>query len=85
MVSLISYLNADWRADDGGELLIYGPDGAVAAQIRPEIGTTVLLLSEEVEHEVRPCRADRFAIAGWWRVNEDLGGLPRPMGSHRPL
>jgi len=70
MVSLVVYLNRDWGEDDGGELLLYEPDGDVEmACIAPRAGTLMLFMSEEIEHEVLPTRRDRASIAGWFRLN----------------
>lgn len=71
LVSMVTYLNSGWNSADGGQLVIY-PEGGHPVSIEPERGTTVLMLSEEVEHEVLACHAPRFAIAGWWRVNQPL-------------
>lgn len=48
-------------------------DTAALAVIPPEAGTLVLFLSEDVPHEVLPAYADRYSIAGWFRVNDRLG------------
>jgi SM-20-related protein len=72
IVSVVTYLNRGWRAEDGGALTIWGRDGALAAEILPEAGVSVFMLSEEIAHEVRETRALRLAIAGWWRVNEGV-------------
>ncbi|MFU8878431.1 MAG: 2OG-Fe(II) oxygenase, partial [Wenzhouxiangellaceae bacterium] len=70
MVSLILYLNRDWKTGDGGELVLYTPDsGREMARIEPRAATLVLLMSEEVEHEVLESRIDRASVAGWYRLN----------------
>jgi SM-20-related protein len=69
MVSLVLYLNHDWRPGDGGELVLYQPGGDEMARIAPRAGTLVLFRSEEIEHEVPPTRIDRASIAGWFRLN----------------
>lgn len=69
IVSVVTYLNPHWNLEDGGELVIYGADGSVAMQVIPKAGLSVLMLSEEIEHEVLPTKSLRLAIAGWWRVN----------------
>lgn len=71
VVSLVLYLNEDWRTEHGGQLAIWraGADGAPAAEVLPEAGTLVLMLSEEIPHEARPATRTRRAIAGWFRVN----------------
>jgi len=39
--SVITYLNKNWNATDGGELLIYHPDETIT--IKPEFGKTIIL------------------------------------------
>lgn len=65
VVSMVAYLNPDWRPGDGGELRLYLPDGG--HEVAPRFGRVALFLSAEVEHEVLPTRADRYSIAGWFR------------------
>lgn len=70
MVSLVVYLNRDWDDSDGGELVLYRPEGGEEmARIAPRTGTLLLFMSEEIEHEVLPTRRDRASIAGWFRLN----------------
>ncbi len=75
VLSTVFYLNSDWVEAHGGELAIYSEneDTAALAVIPPEAGTLVLFLSEDVPHEVLPAYADRYSIAGWFRVNDRLG------------
>jgi SM-20-related protein len=76
VVSLIVYLDADWQADYGGALRLWsGPEdhGAATAEIVPQAGRVVLMMSEEIPHEVLPAHRPRHAIAGWWRVNASTG------------
>lgn len=72
VVSTVFYLNADWLAEQGGELAIFaGEDAAMpVAAIAPELGTLAVFLSEDIPHEVRPALRDRYSIAGWFRVND---------------
>ncbi len=65
VLSLVIYLNEDWGAGDGGELRLHLPGGAL--DVLPELGTSVLFLSAEIEHEVRPATRARRSIAGWFR------------------
>ena len=69
MVSLVLYLNADWTPDDGGELCLYAAADAdePAVRIRPEAGTLVCFLSEQVPHEVKAARRTRLSLTGWFR------------------
>lgn len=71
IVSLIAYLTPEWQAADGGELSIW-PDRDAAGEpdaiVLPEAGTLVLMLSENIPHEVRVAHRPRASIAGWWRL-----------------
>jgi SM-20-related protein len=67
IVSLVCYLNENWSEDDGGELVLYTDLGPVV--VAPVYGTVAMFLSEEIPHEVRPARRDRFSITGWFRLN----------------
>ena len=40
--------------------------------ITPSFGTIVVFLSEEFPHEVLPAMRDRYAIAGWFRLNSSI-------------
>ncbi len=79
VVSLVAYLNSQWQSGDGGELVLYAPDGdAEVLRVSPALGTLVVFLSEDVPHEVLPARRDRFSIAGWYRVNQTRHGRTDP-------
>jgi SM-20-related protein len=67
ILSLVCYLNEEWTEGDGGELVLYSQLGPVV--VKPIHRTLVLFLSEEIPHEVKPARRDRFSVTGWFRVN----------------
>ncbi len=67
IVSLVAYLNDGWQSADGGCLRIWPLDGA-RIDVVPRRGTLVLMLSENVEHEVLPTNRSRASIAGWFRL-----------------
>ncbi|MDT8439802.1 MAG: 2OG-Fe(II) oxygenase [Wenzhouxiangellaceae bacterium] len=70
LVSLVLYLNPEWQPGDGGELVLHLPGPPPAQRtIEPRAGTLVLMMSEEIEHEVLPARRDRASVAGWYRLN----------------
>ena len=72
-LTTVLYLNDDWQAGDGGELLVYAPRGkAVTHRILPQAGTLVCFLSEDFPHEVLPARRDRLSIAGWFRIDDPV-------------
>jgi SM-20-related protein len=64
--SLISYLNNDWLAGDGGQLQVYQND--TVQQISPHSQTTVLFKSDETEHEVTRANRSRMSITGWLKT-----------------
>jgi len=74
MLTVVTYLNSNWKAEYGGELLVYGDvnkgqEKKVIHTVSPELGTIVIFLSELFPHEVLPAKKDRYSIAGWFRVN----------------
>lgn len=72
VLSTVLYLNDNWTADDGGELILYGDGGEEALlQISPIGGRLVVFLSEQFPHEVLPARRERYSVAGWYRINSN--------------
>lgn len=61
--SLICYLNDDWVATDGGQLVIYQND--TAQTILPNAQKAVFFKSDEMEHEVLLAHRPRMSITGW--------------------
>lgn len=74
MVTTVLYLNTDWQADMGGELVIYQEDHTRPVKLLPEIGQLVIFMSEQIPHEVLPTQSERVSIAGWFRCNNSLAG-----------
>ncbi|MEZ5488866.1 MAG: 2OG-Fe(II) oxygenase [Gammaproteobacteria bacterium] len=73
VLSLVLYLNPGWTSEDGGELVIYKNDDDLdGIRVTPLLGSLVVFLSEEFPHEVLPAARDRYAIAGWYRVNSSV-------------
>lgn len=79
VLSVVVYLNQHWSLEDGGELIIYPEQdldsGVIAGNkitVIPNAGTIVVFLSEEFPHEVLPALRDRYAIAGWFRLNTSI-------------
>jgi SM-20-related protein len=68
VVSAVAYLNADWPADAGGELVIYDDLGTPRVTLAPEGGTLALFMSEGTQHEARIATRERWSIAGWFRT-----------------
>ena len=61
--SMISYLNANWQENDGGELLIHQLDND--QKISPTQGKTVFFKSNELVHEVLVTNERRMSVTGW--------------------
>lgn len=66
VLSSVLYLNSDWQEEYGGHLRLYLPEN-IHVDIYPTVGTLVLFLSAEFEHEVLPATRERLSIAGWFR------------------
>ena len=70
ILTTVYYLNYDWLADNGGELIIYSPESEnIIEKVAPSYGRLVIFLSEKFPHEVLPAKKDRYSIAGWFRIN----------------
>jgi SM-20-related protein len=63
--SVICYLNKEWTADQGGQLILYLPDQAM--EILPLGGRLVCFESHRIEHEVKASTRPRMSITGWLR------------------
>jgi len=68
VVSAVIYLNSDWPAEAGGELVIYDGHNVPRLTLSPEGGTLVLFMSEETPHEAKIATRARWSIAGWFRT-----------------
>ncbi|MEJ2307908.1 MAG: 2OG-Fe(II) oxygenase [Gammaproteobacteria bacterium] len=73
-LTIILYLNREWRSDDGGQLLLYtnGNDDSEPVAVLPRAGTLVCFLSELFPHEVLPSRRERLSLTGWYRTRQIL-------------
>ena len=60
-VSVVLYLNLNWKEGDGGELMIYTEEGI---KVKPLAGTLVVFESH-IEHEVLPSNTERISLTGW--------------------
>lgn len=65
--SLIHYLNNDWNAGDGGELVLYQEDTPIS--ISPSAQKAVFFKSNEIAHEVLMTNTKRLSITGWLKSN----------------
>ncbi|NOT75177.1 MAG: 2OG-Fe(II) oxygenase [Cyclobacteriaceae bacterium] len=62
-LSVILYLNNDWKQEDGGQLRLYLPEEPI--DILPEAGRLVCFRSDLIEHEVMLAKRERLSITGW--------------------
>ncbi len=70
-LTIITYLNENWLAEDGGALQLYLP-GEQTIKVLPEAGTFVCFFSAEYEHEVLPAKRERASLTGWFRKRPEL-------------
>lgn len=68
-ISVILYLNKNWKEGDGGELKLYLDTKAVT--VLPEAGTLVMFESH-YEHEVLLSNSDRYSITGWLKNSQKI-------------
>lgn len=62
-LSVILYLNKDWKEEDGGQLRMHLPQGE--KDIFPKAGRLVCFRSDTIEHEVLPASRERLSLTGW--------------------
>lgn len=62
-LSVICYLNENWKVEEGGQLRIYLPDKDI--DVLPLAGRLVCFRSDQLEHEVLPAIRPRLSITGW--------------------
>lgn len=68
VVSVVIYLNADWPADAGGELVLYDGHELPRLTLTPQGGTLVMFMSDDTPHEAKKATRERWSIAGWFRT-----------------
>ncbi len=73
LVTVILYLNPDWKPGDGGELKLWTTPGDKEGDyviVEPKMGTLVCFLAGDYWHEVLPAKKTRASITGWFRGRE---------------
>lgn len=77
VISLVLYLNEDWRESDGGALRVFSRDieHESCGTVLPKAGRMALFMSEEIPHEVLPANRTRYSLACWFRQDE----VPLPL------
>lgn len=66
-ITIVSYLNENWSAEDGGAIRLYNGN-EVITDILPYGGTLLIFLSEAIPHEVLPAHRSRYSVAAWLRT-----------------
>jgi SM-20-related protein len=66
VLSLVLYLNAEWRREDGGALRLHPGGGEPVIDMLPQAGRLVVFLSDRFEHEVLVTARERFSVTGWF-------------------
>ena len=62
-LSIICYLNTNWKDDEGGQLRMHLPEGP--KNVFPLAGRLVCFRSDQIEHEVLPATRERLSLTGW--------------------
>ncbi len=62
-ITVLIYLNKQWKKGDGGELKIYRENGDVI--VEPIAKRLLLFRSDSVEHEVLKTNIPRYSLTGW--------------------
>lgn len=62
-LSVICYLNKNWKEENGGQLRMHLASGSI--DILPVEGRLVCFRSDLIEHEVLPATRDRLSLTGW--------------------
>lgn len=71
IISVVIYLNEDWKKGDGGELKIFKENDEFDL-IEPIAKRCVLFRSDTVMHQVMPTSKDRYSLTGWL-LNNPVG------------
>lgn len=62
-LSVICYLNQDWKEEHGGQLRMYLSEKIL--DVLPVAGRLICFRSDQIEHEVLPATRDRMSLTGW--------------------
>jgi SM-20-related protein len=65
-LSVVCYLNKNWKAEEGGQLRLYVSDGQTV-DVLPEGGKLACFVSTNTLHEVLPATRPRLSLTGWFR------------------
>ena len=62
-ISVITYLNPNWKESEGGQLRMYLENEYF--DFFPQAGRMICFRSDQIEHEVLPATRERLSITGW--------------------
>jgi SM-20-related protein len=62
-LSIICYLNTDWKETEGGQLRMHL--SKETKDVFPLAGRLVCFRSDQIEHEVLPATRERLSLTGW--------------------
>jgi SM-20-related protein len=62
-ITVLIYLNENWKKGDGGELVIYKEGKEI--MIEPVARRLLLFKSDTIEHEVLTTNIQRYSLTGW--------------------
>jgi SM-20-related protein len=62
-ITVLIYLNENWKQGDGGELVIYKEDQEII--VEPIAKRLLLFKSDVIEHEVLTTNVPRYSLTGW--------------------
>ena len=65
IITLLIYLNENWKEGNGGELRVFRDDGSEVL-IQPIARRCVLFKSDKVPHEVLKTKVGRYSLTGWF-------------------
>ncbi|KAJ3263994.1 Egl nine 3, partial [Borealophlyctis nickersoniae] len=77
-ITILLYLNEGWESEHGGHLRMYAPAPVVGGDTYtdiPPIMNRLVIFRSDLEHEVLPSFANRFAITMWLYSTRDVASL----------
>lgn len=68
-MTMVLYLNSDWKPGDGGELVLWKDESRheALARVEPRAGTAAFFRTEAIYHEVLAAHAPRLSVTTWFR------------------
>jgi len=65
IVTILFYLNKDYKKEDGGELIIYKDNKEY--EILPKFRTMATFITKDILHEVKTANKKRYSLVAWLR------------------